>query len=419
MRKARERGECRHGQLSRGISLRINVEVKKGIHWVGAIDWSVRDFHGYLTEKGTTYNAYLVVDDKITLFDTVKKAFKGDLLHCIYKVVEPSRIDYIVVNHVEPDHSGSLAEMMEVIKPEKLFCSPRGKKALLEHYRREDWPYEVVETGREISLGKRTVQFMETRMVHWPDSMFSYLKEDALLISSDAFGQHWATSERFNDEVNPSELMRLAAKYYANILLPYSSLIQKLIADVQKLNLKIDMICPDHGLIWRENPMQIVAAYDKWTRQAPAQKALVIYDTMWSSTEFMAKAICDGLIGGGVSTQLMDLRVTHRSDVITELLDTAAVVIGSSTLNNGMLPRMADMLCYMKGLRPLNKVGAAFGSYGWSGEAVKHMTKYLEEMRIKVIHPGLSVLYVPTHEKLRECVELGREIAKAVKQEAE
>jgi flavorubredoxin len=400
------------------IRLRINVELKKDIHWVGAVDWSIRDFHGYLTEKGTTYNAYLALDDKITLFDTVKKTFKGDLLHCIYKVIEPSRIDYLVVNHVEPDHSGALAEMMEVIKPEKLFCSPRGKKALLEHYHREDWPYEVVETGREISLGKRTVQFIETRMVHWPDSMFSYLKEDAVLISSDGFGQHWATSERFNDEVNPAELMQRAAKYYANILLPYSSLIGKLIADVKKLNLKIDMICPDHGLIWRDNPMQIVEAYEQWSKQTPKQKALVIYDTMWSSTEKMAKAICDSLVQEGVSTQLMDLRVNHRSDVITELLDAKAVIIGSSTLNNGMLPRMADMLCYMKGLRPLNKVGAAFGSYGWSGEAVKLMTKSLEEMKMQVIHPGLSLMYVPTHETLRQCTELGREIAKAVKQGA-
>ena len=193
--------------------MRINIEMKKDIHWVGAVDWNIRDFHGYSTEKGTTYNAYLIIDDKVTLFDTVKKPFKNDLLHCIYKVIEPSKIDYLVVNHVEPDHSGSIAEMMDVIKPEKLICSPRGKKALLEHYHREDWPYEVMASGQEISLGKRTVQFIETRMIHWPDSMFSYIKEDALLISSDGFGQHWATSERFNDEVDTSELMRHAAKY--------------------------------------------------------------------------------------------------------------------------------------------------------------------------------------------------------------
>jgi flavorubredoxin len=398
--------------------VRAIVEVKNGINWVGAVDWSVRDFHGYLTQKGTSYNAYLVFDDKITLFDTVKRQFKGDLLHNIYKVVDPAKIDYLVVNHVEPDHSGALPEMMDVIKPEKLICSARGKKALIDHYHKENWPYEVVGTGDEIRLGKRTVTFIETRMLHWPDSMFSYLKEDALLISSDAFGQHWATSERFNDEVSSSELMFHSAKYYANILLPYSPLVQRLIQDVQKLDLKIDMIAPDHGLIWRDNPMQIVAAYDEWSKQAAKKKALIVYDTMWHSTEYMAKAISDGLIERGVSTKLMDLAVDHRSDVITELLDAKAIVLGSSTLNNNMLPRMADMLCYMKGLRPANKIGAAFGSYGWSGEAVKSITAALEEMKMEVIDPGIRLQYVPSHDGLRKCVELGHKIADAISRDS-
>lgn len=399
--------------------MRVNVEIKDGIHWVGAVDWSVRDFHGYSTNKGTTYNAYLVMDEKVTLFDTVKKSFKNDLLHCIYKVIDPSKIDYLVVNHVEPDHSGSIPEMMEVIKPEKLICSARAKKALLEHYHREDWPYEVVSTGQEMSLGKRTVQFIETRMVHWPDSMFSYLKEDALLISSDAFGQHWATSERFNDQVNASELMHHATKYYANILMLYSPLIQKLIADVGKLGLRIDTIAPDHGLIWRDNPMQIVAAYEQWSKQIPKRKALVIFDSMWNSTEIMAKAVADGLVENGISTQLMDLRASHRSDVITELLDAKAVVLGSSTLNNGMLPKMADMICYMKGLKPAHKIGAAFGSFGWSGEAVRLLNTALQDMKIEIAHPGVSLQYVPTHEGLRKCVDMGRELAKTIKQQVQ
>ena len=397
--------------------MRTLVEVKKGINWVGAVDWTIRDFHGYSTNKGTTYNAFLVLDDKITLFDTVKKPLKNDLLHNIYKLIEPSKIDYLVVNHVEPDHSGSVAEMVDIIKPEKIFCSPKGKQALLDHYHREDWPYEVVGTGQEVSLGKRTVQFIETRMLHWPDSMMSYIKEDALLISSDAFGQHWATSERFNDQVDSWELMVHAKKYFANILLPYSQLIKKLIADVQKMDLKIDMIAPDHGLIWRDNPLQIVSAYDEWSKQVAKQKALIIFDTMWHSTEMMAKAIADGLVENGTSIKLMDLCADHRSDIITQLLDAKAVIIGSATLNNGMLPRMADMLCYMKGLRPVGKIGAAFGSYGWSGEAVKLITKSLEEMKMKVLSPGLSLQFVPDHEGLRKCVELGREIGKAIKED--
>lgn len=395
--------------------MRTVVQVKEGINWVGAVDWQVRDFHGYSTYKGTTYNAFIVFDEKVTLFDTVKKAFKGDLLHNIYKVIQPENIDYLVVNHVEPDHSGCLPEIIEAVNPEKVFCSTMGKKALVSHYHREDWPYEVVETGQEISLGKRTVQFIETRMLHWPDSMFSYLKEDAVLISSDAFGQHWATSERFNDEVDSGELMQHAAKYYANILLPYSNLVQKLIKNVQEMDLKLDMILPDHGLMWRDNPLQIVSAYEQWSRQVPKEKAIIVYDTMWHSTEAMAKAIADGLIENGVTTKVMDLAANHRSDVITELLDAKAVIVGSSTLNNNMLPRMADLLTYMKGLRPANKIGAAFGSFGWSGESVRLMARQLEEMKIKVVHPGVRALYVPAHDVLRECVDLGRQIAMAIK----
>ncbi|MGO8822609.1 MAG: FprA family A-type flavoprotein [Desulfomonilaceae bacterium] len=395
--------------------MRTVVEIKKGVHWVGAVDWHVRDFHGYSVNKGSTYNSYLVLDEKVTLFDAVKKPFKSDMLHNIYKVIEPSKIDYLVVNHVEPDHSGSIPEIIETTKPEKVFCSSRGKKALLDHYHREDWPYEVVESGQEISIGKRTITFLETRMLHWPDSMFSYIKEESLLISSDAFGQHWATSERFNDQVDSSELMAHAVKYYANILLPYSGLVQKLIAEVKKMNIKIDMIAPDHGLIWRDNPLQIVEAYDKWSKQGCKRKALIIYDTMWHSTEMMAKAIADGLIESGISIKLMNLAVDHRSDVITEMIDSKAVILGSPTLNNGMLPRMADMLCYMKGLRPINKFGAAFGSYGWSGEAVKQIVKSLEDMKMKLFGAGINLQFVPDHEGLKKCVDLGREMGAAIK----
>jgi flavorubredoxin len=245
--------------------------------------------------------------------------------------------------------------------------------------------------------------------------MMSYLKEDALLISSDGFGQHWATSERFNDEVERGELMAHAAKYYANILLPYSNLVKKLVEDVQKMDLKIDMIAPDHGLIWRKDPLQIVEAYYRWSKQETVEKALVVYDTMWHSTEMMAKAIADGLIEKGVSVKVVDLAVEHRSDIITQLLDAKAIVLGSSTLNNGMLPRMADLLCYMKGLKPVNKIAAGFGSYGWSGEAPKLITKALEEMKLQTLAP-VSVQFAPTHEFLKKCVDLGREIGSAIKQ---
>lgn len=391
-----------------------NNELAKGVHWVGAIDWDIRDFHGYSTYKGTTYNAFLVVDDKITLFDTVKHSHKGELLRNISKIVDPEKIDYIVVNHVEMDHSGSLPEIVELVKPEKIFCSPMGKKALLDHFHQEDWPLEVVKSGDEVSLGKRTVQFIETRMLHWPDSMFSFLKEDGILFSSDAFGQHLASSERFDDEVDLSVVMKESAKYYANILYLFAPLIKKLLASVAAMNLDIKMIAPDHGVIWRTHQSKILGAYDKWSKNESDKKALVIYDSMWHSTEEMAHAVSDGLIEAGVSTNMVNLQVHHRSDVMTQVLGAKAIVLGSSTLNNGLLPRMAGFLMYMRGLKPTNKLGATFGSFGWSGEAVSLMNKALEDMKIDVIEDGLKIKYVPNDEKLEECREMGRRVGKAV-----
>jgi flavorubredoxin len=392
------------------------IEILKDVHWVGAIDWNIRDFHGYSVDRGTTYNAFLVMDEKVTLFDTVKQGFRSELLHHIRRIIDPTTIDYLVVNHAEMDHSGLVPEVVDLVKPEKIFCSERGRKALLAHFHRENWPYEVVKTGDTISLGKRTVRFIETRMLHWPDSMFSYIPEDRLLISSDAFGQHVATTERFDDEVDLSMLLRHAAKYYANIILPFSNLVQKLLSLVKEMDLEVDMIAPDHGVIWRRNRGKILECYDEWSQQRSRVKALVIYDTMWHSTERMAKAIVDGLVQEGVSVRMFDLATNHRSDIITEVLDAGALVIGSPTLNNGMLPRMADFLHYMKGLRPANKIGAAFGSYGWSGEAVRLINAIMEEMKFTVIDPGIKVQYVPVHDDLKRCAELSRKVAKELKE---
>jgi len=391
------------------------VEVKKDIYWVGAVDWNIRDFHGYTTYKGTTYNAYLALDEKVVLFDTVKQGFESQLLHRIQRLTQPEKIDYLVVNHVEPDHSGSFVQMVERIKPDKIFCSPMGHKALLQHYHRPDWPYEEVRSGDSISLGRNSVHFLETRMLHWPDSMFSFLPEEKLLISSDAFGHHWATSQRFDDQVDLAELMAHAAKYYANILLLYSPLVQKLLAKVKDMGLEIETIAPDHGLIWRQNAGRIIAAYDTWSRQETKAKATIAFDSMWHSTETMARAILEPLASQGIEVKLMDLKVSHRSDVVTELLDSKAFLTGSPTLNNGMMPLMADLLHYVRGLKPAGRLGAAFGSYGWSGEAVKLMNQALEDMKIKLVHPGLRVQYVPDHDQLQECTHLGLEMAEAIK----
>lgn len=389
------------------------IALADNVYWVGAIDWISRDFHGY-SINGTTYNAFLIIDEKVTLIDTVKKPYKSELLHRIRNIIDPKKIDYLVVNHVEMDHTGCLPEIVEAIQPEKIICSKMGHKALLQHFHEPDWPYHPVSPGEEISLGKRTLNFIETRMLHWPDSMFTYLKEDQILFTSDAFGEHLATSERFDDEVEQGLLMHEATKYYANILNLYSPLVKRLLAKVEEMQLPIRMLAPDHGVVWRSNPRRIIEAYGRWSDQQGNGKAIVIYDTMWESTRLMANAICDGLHDVGVEYKLLDLQVTHRSDVMTDVLESSGFVLGSPTLNNGMLPRMADFLSYMRGLKPAGKVAAAFGSYGWSGEAVKMMNEIVQELDVVLCHPGVKVQYVPGHVQLKECVELGQTVGRAV-----
>ena len=389
------------------------VEIAKDIFWVGVIDWNIRDFHGYSTYEGTTYNAYLIMDEKITLIDTVKKEFANVLIENIRHVVDPKKIDYVISNHTEMDHSGGLATVMHRVGEDKpLYCSKMGHKNLSKHFPQK-WNYQPVENGGELSIGKKTLTFMETRMLHWPDSMFTYAKEDKVLFSSDAFGQHYAGLERFDDEVGDA-IMPHAKKYFANILLLYSPLILKLVDKVKDMGLALDMICPDHGIMWRRDPTKIISAYVAWSEQKPKRKALVIYDTMWHSTEKMAEEIVDALGREGVNARPMHLRSCHRSDIITEVLDAGAVIVGSPTLNNGLFPTVSDFLTYMKGLKPTNKVGAAFGSYGWSGEAVKLINKELEEMKFNVVDPGLRIQYVPDEKGVEACHELGKAIAQAL-----
>ncbi|MBW2266526.1 MAG: FprA family A-type flavoprotein [Deltaproteobacteria bacterium] len=386
------------------------TEIAKDIFSVGVIDWNIRDFHGYSTKEGTTYNAYLIIDEKITLIDTVKKEFADELIGNISQVVDPKKIDYVISNHTEMDHSGGLARLMHKVGEDKpLYCSKMGHKNLSQHFSQQ-WNYQPVENGGELSLGKKTLTFLETRMLHWPDNMFTYVKEDKILFSSDAFGQHYAGSERFDDQIGDA-IMPHAKKYFANILLLYSPLILKLVDKVTQMGLALDMICPDHGVIWRKDPSKIINAYVEWSNQAPKRKALVIYDTMWHSTEKMAEAIVDSLSQEGVDAKPMHLRNCHRSDIITDVLDAGAIIVGSPTLNNGLFPTVSDFLTYMKGLKPRNKIGAAFGSYGWSGEAVKLINKELEAMKFELIDPGVKIQYVPNEQGTEACHELGKKIA--------
>ncbi|WP_245587103.1 FprA family A-type flavoprotein [Aminobacterium mobile] len=393
------------------------LEIKSGVFWVGVLDWTLRDFHGYSTEKGSTYNAYVVKgSEKNVLFDTVKTTHYDEFVQRLREVIDPEKINYIVVSHAEMDHSGSLPMVVDLVKPEKIFLSKPCKEALEEHFGEQvrQWPLQIVGTGDEVYLGGKTISFLEARMLHWPDSMFSYIKEDRLLISNDGFGQHYSSSERFDDEADWGELMHQTAKYYANILLPYSPIMIKKLDEIAAMNIEIDMIAPDHGVIWRKHVPEVVSAYRRWAEGMCQDKAVVAYDTMWHSTETMARHVAEGLMSRGVSTEVMDLRVSHHSDVITEMLEARGIALGSPTLNTGYLPRMADLVCYVKGLRPIKKVGAAFGSYGWGCESVKLLNQELEAMKVKIVHPGVKIRYVPREGELQPCFEMGIAIAGAI-----
>ncbi len=393
------------------------LEIKKDVFWVGAVDYNSSDFHGYsLSPQGSTYNAYLIKDEKNVLFDSVKSNAKADMLCRLSSAIELEKIDYIVCNHLELDHAGILPELVARCKPEKIFCSPMGLKSMAAHFDITGWPVEVVKTGSVINIGSRNIHFVETRMLHWPDSMVSYVAEDKLLICNDAFGQNIACTERFADQIDRAILTKLMKEYYYNIVLPFSPVVLKTLDAIAEMGLDIDMLAPDHGLIFRgyEDVKFALDSYRTMAEQKPQKRAVIAYDTMWHSTEKMATAIAAGLEDAGVPTRIMNLKTYHHSSVMTELADCGAVLVGCPTHNNGIMPYVAGMLTYMKGLRPQNRVGGAFGSFGWSGESVRAITEHLNGMGIETPAAPVKVKHVPTHATFKECYELGQAVAAAL-----
>ncbi|MCX6660738.1 MAG: flavodoxin domain-containing protein [Candidatus Bathyarchaeota archaeon] len=389
-----------------------SVKVLDDIYWVGAVDWDVRTFHGftYSTHRGTTYNSYLIVDDKIALVDSVYAPFAAEMMARIREVVPPEKIDYVIANHVETDHSGSIAEVLKHAPKAKVVGTARCKQGLSKHYF-GDWDFQVVKTGDEIEFGKRKLKFIEAPMLHWPDSMFTYIEKDALLMPNDAFGQHIATSKRFNDEIDENSLMVEAGKYYANILWPLSSLVIKKIEEVQKQEIKISMIAPSHGVIWRSTPMKIVEAYLRWAKGESEKRVLVVYDTMWGSTEKMARAIVDGISSANVEAKVYRIPSSDRGDIIGDLLEAKGILVGSSTINNGILPTLAPLLEDLKGLKPRGKISAAFGSYGWAGGSIKVIEESLRQAGMEIASPSMSVNWVPNKEEIQKCYEFGKSFA--------
>ncbi len=392
------------------------VELKSGVYWVGYVDWNIKQFHGheYSTHRGTTYNAYLIVDEKIALVDTVWGPYSQEMIDNISEIIDIKKIDYVIANHAEVDHSGGLPALMKQIPNATVVVSEKGRESIPKHYH-EDWNFRAVKTGDSISLGKNSLVFVAAPMLHWPDSMFTYLTGKNILMPNDAFGQHFASSSRFNDEVDPIEVYQEAIKFYANILTPFSDLVIRKIDEFKKLNIPVDIIAPSHGIIWRKDPLQIVSQYYEWALGKNDGSAVIIYDTMWKATEQMGQAIARGLEKEGVRYKFFNMAVSDRNDVLTEIFKTKGIIIGSPTLNNGLLPTIMPILEDLKGLKFKNKVGAGFGSYGWSGENVKLIEENLEKAKIKILQEGIKVKWQPAKEELEKCVEFGRSFAQKMK----
>lgn len=396
------------------------TEIKPEIYWVGAIDWNMRDFHGYFTPNGTTYNNYLILDEQVTLVDTVKNDFHEIMINNIKSLTEPSRIVNVVINHIEPDHTGSIEEIMNLAPKATIHISDKGKKGLDRYLDTSKWKFRIVKTGDTLNIGKYNLLFIETPMLHWPDSMMTYLKEVKLLISQDAFGQHLATSNRFDDEfaacASLAELDDAVIEYYANILMPFGPLIKTKIADLQKLNLEIDMIAPDHGVIWRRDPQRVMNMYLDMANGKAALSVAIIYDTMWQSTERMTVPIMQGIMDEGVMCKIIKLRATPGSYVIKEFWKSRACLIGTPTLNNIMFPSVSEFIAHLRGLRPKNRIIGAFGSYGWSGGAVKEVYEEFKRMGIETVEPGVQLIHKPSEEDEKRCYAFGREFASRVKE---
>jgi flavorubredoxin len=379
------------------------VKIRENIYWVGAVDWKVRDFHGYLIPRGTTYNAYLIIDEKITLIDTVKADFFEEMMTRVSAVIDPAKIDYIVVNHVEMDHSGALPRLLEVAKKAKVITSPNGERGLKAHYKKTCFDFGVIKSGDRLQLGTKNLTFVHTPMVHWPDNMVTYLAEEKVLFSNDAFGQHLATAERFNDELPLNFVLEEASKYYANIVLPYGSQVQKALEALK--GLEMEVIAPSHGLIWRTHLREIIKEYQKWAVNETENKAVIVYDTMWDSTERIAYAVQEAFEEQGIRTSMVSLKANHISEIMNLVLTAKYICVGSPTLNNNMLPSVASFLTYLKGLAPKKRMGMAFGSYGWGGQSIGQVEEVLTELGFELFTKA-SLQYVPDEEQLQKVTEV-------------
>jgi len=385
------------------------VQLAKGIYSVGAVDWTIRNFHGYETPRGITYNAYLIVDEKVCLIDTVKAPFAKELLERISQIIDPGKIDYVVCNHTEPDHAGALPAVMEKAPNAKVVLTAQGKESVIKHHQKE-YDFQVVKEGDVLDLGRNKLRFITMPMLHWPDSMASYLDGEEILFSNDAFGQHVSTSKRFDDENDLHTIMEEAGKYFANILMPYNRLIGKALGKTDSVPIR--MIAPSHGVIWRKHIADILKKYEQWGSGYHNDTVVIVYDSMWGATEDMARRILEGVAAGGSKVKLHRLTTSSLSDILNDMLEAGGVIIGSSTQHNDVLATVGGFLTYLKGLRPVNKIGAAFGAYGWAGGAQKTIEESLQAAGITVESSELAFKWIADQDGKEQCFNFGFEFAK-------
>ncbi|MEG6549603.1 anaerobic nitric oxide reductase flavorubredoxin [Desulfocurvibacter africanus] len=395
----------------------MSFSVTRNVTWVGKIDWELRKFHGeeYTTARGSSYNSYLVRGEKTVLVDTVWSPYDRAFVQDLERLVDLQKIDAVVVNHAEVDHSGALPELLSRIPDVPLYCSKNAVKSLTGYYHK-DWNFQVVRTGDKFSLGNMDLVFIEAPMLHWPDSMFCYLTEDNILFSNDAFGQHYASEFMYDDLVDPCELFDEALKYYANILTPFSPSVRKKIDELKSMNVPLNLICPSHGVIWRSRPMNIVEKYEEWADDYQEDQITLLYDTMWNATRVMAEAIAEGIRAASPSTEvkLYNIARSDRTVMVTDVFRSKAVLVGSSTINNGILSSVAGILEEIRGMKFKQKKAAAFGSYGWSGESVKLITQRLREGGFELVNDGFKLLWQPGEEGREQCRKWGREFVNSL-----
>jgi len=394
------------------------LHVKDNVYYTGIRDWELRRFHGHelSTFNGSSYNSFLIRDDKTVLVDTVWNPHTEEFLHMLEHEVGFANIDLIIINHNEPDHGGSLAALMQKIPDVEIVCSKKGEEIIRKHNGNPAWKFRTVKTGDAINIGKSDLHFVDMTMIHWPDSMMTFMTGTNILFSNDAFGQHFCGQSLFVDKVDACTVWAEALKYFAGILAPFTSLIKRKIAEVVAMNLPIEMIAPSHGCIWRENPLQIVGKYAEWSDDYDEGYVTIAYDTMYHATRSMAEAIGHGIESEGVPVKLFNTATCDQSDLMTDFFRSKAIILGSSTVNNGALRSLAGVVDEIRGHKLKGKVGFSFGSYGWSGEAPKHLQQGMEEAGIKILHDPVSAKYTPSQEELRVCHDAGRDFARAMKE---